>query len=503
MKIEQIKRTWLLILISILLPPAADSRTPVEGTILISGGRLVDGTGAPSRPADVRISGDKIVEIGRLRPRPGEQVIDARGKVVAPGFIDIHNHSERGFDKDPAARTQVLQGITTIAVGPDGGSPWPIADYLDWCEKRKLSTNVIAFAGHATLRRRIMGDDLKRTATPQEVAGMARLVEQAMKEGAAGLSSGLEYDDGNPAATEELIELAKVAARYRGIYMSHVRDEADLVMDAFREAVRIGREARIPVQISHIKLGTVGVWDKSAEAVALIEQARRQGIDIEADCYPYDAWSSTITVLVPSRRHDDPAAVKKALDDVGGGANVLITSCRAHPEFEGKNLEQIASLVGGSAVDAYIRIVRDGGAGVVCKSMKESDIRTFYSRPWVMVSSDGGIGMRHPRGAGTFPRVLGLFVREKKWLSLESAIRKMTSMPAARLGFKDRGIVRKGMKADLVVFDPQKIIDRSTMTDPLVEPVGVACVLINGRLVVANGEVTGERPGSVLRHGTR
>ena len=472
---------------------------PMVDTTLIKGGVLVDGVGGRARAADVRIAGDRIVEIGNLRLRAGEKVIDARGLVVAPGFVDIHNHSERGFDRDPAARSQTLQGITTIAVGPDGDSPWPIADYLRWCEERKLATNVIALVGHASVREKAMGENYKRPAIPEEISRMAELVELAMKEGAVGLSSGLEYDVGNPATTEEVIALAKVAARYRGIYMSHVRDEADVVMDAFREAIRIGREARIPVQISHIKLGTVGVWGKADEAARLIESARRLGLDITADCYPYDAWSSTITVLVPSRRHDDPAAVKKGLDDVGGGANVMITSCRAHPEYEGQNLDQIGSLIGGSAVDAYIKIVRDGGAGVVCKSMTEADIKTFYQQPWVMVSSDGGIGMRHPRGAGTFPRVLGQFVREKHWLTLEQAIHKMTAMPAARLGLKDRGIVRKGMKADLVVFDPGKIIDRATMTEPFTEPVGVMHVFVNGQAVVSEGKVTGTRPGAVLR----
>ncbi len=490
----------LLIIFIVLIECGIFAQVPIKDSILIKGGKVIDGTGAPARSQDIRISGDVITEVGRLKPRQGEKVIEAHGMVVAPGFVDIHNHSERGFANDPTARSQILQGITTIAVGPDGGSPWPVGDYLNWCEKQKLSTNVIAFVGHATVRQKVMGRDFKRTATQSEISQMAELVEQGMREGAVGLSSGLEYDIGNPSTTEEIIELAKAAAKYKGIYMSHVRDEADLVMDAFREAIRIGRDAAIPVQISHIKLGTVGVWDKAGDAVKLIDAARKKGVDIEADCYPYDAWSSTITVLIPSRRHDDPAAVKRGLDDVGGGANVLITSCQAHPDYEGKNLDQIGALIGGNAVDAYIKIVRDGGAGVVCKSMKDSDIRTFYLQPWVMVASDGGIGMRHPRGAGTFPRVLGLFVRERKWLSLEQAIRKMSSMPARRLGLNDRGTIKKGMKADIVIFDPAKIIDRSTMTQPMLEPVGVAHLLINGQSVVKDGIVTGDRPGAVLRH---
>ena len=490
----------LIAALAFLAPTQQPNSDGASAQVLLSGGTLIDGTGSARRIADVRIVGDTIKEIGKLTPQPNERVIDAKGLIVAPGFVDIHNHSERGFANDPTARTQILQGITTIAVGPDGASPLPIAGYLDWCEKQRLATNVISFIGHATVRQKVMGKDFKRPATETEIAQMAELVEQAMREGAVGLSSGLEYDVGNPATTEEVIALSKVAARYGGIYMSHVRDEADLAFDAFREAIRIGREAKLPVQISHIKLGTVGVWNKAGEAVKLIESARRGGVDITADCYPYDAWHSTITVLVPSRKHDDPAAVKKGLDDVGGGGNVLVANCSAHRNYEGKTLDEIAKASGKSAVDVYIQIVKDGGASVVGKTMIEPDIKTFYQQHWVMVASDGGIGMRHPRGAGTFPRVLGRYVREQKWLTLEEAIRKMSSFPAWRLGIANRGTIKVGMKADVVIFDPNQVMDRSTMTQPGIEPVGVNYVFVNGATVVAEGKVTGDCPGRALRH---
>jgi len=494
----------IVLLIALLLLPAtmvtpqqAANQTP---SILIAGGTLVDGTGAKRRVADVRIAGGRIQEIGKLKPQVGERVIDAKGMIVAPGFVDVHNHSERGLFNDPYAKSQLLQGITTLAVGPDGGSPFPIADYLSRVQTLRTSVNVVAFVGHATVRRLAMGDDTKRTATDGEIQKMALLVEQGMLDGAVGLSTGLEYDIGNPATTEEVIALARVAARHGGIYMSHVRDEADLAFDAFREAIRIGREAKLPVQISHIKLGTVGVWNKAGEVVKLIEAARREGLDVTADCYPYDAWHSTITVLVPSRKHDDPAMVKKGLDDVGGGGNVLIASCAAHRDYEGKTLDEIAKMNGNTAVDSYIQIVKDGGAGVVCKSMIQADIKTFYQQPWVMVASDGGIGARHPRGAGTFPRVLGRYVREGKWLSLEEGIRKMSSFPAERLGLRDRGVIKAGMNADVVVFDPAKVMDQSTMTQPMLEPVGIVYVFVNGGAVVDGGKVTGERSGTVVRH---
>jgi N-acyl-D-amino-acid deacylase len=483
----------------VLFPTRVAHHQTMPASILITGGTVIDGTGGRGKQADIRIADGQIKEIGKLKTVAGERVIDARGLIVAPGFVDIHNHSERGFERDPSARSQILQGITTLAVGPDGGSPFPIAGYLKSLEKLRVAVNVIAFVGHATVRQRVMSEDFKRKATEAEIAKMAELVEQAMREGAVGLSSGLEYDVGNPSTTEEVIALARVAAKHGGIYMSHVRDEADLAFDAFNEAIRIGREAHIPVDISHIKLGTVGVWNKAREVVKLIEAARRSGLDITADCYPYDAWASTITVLVPSRRHDDAAAVAKGLVDIGGGQNVMVTSCAAHRDYEGKNLEEIAKASGRTAVEVYRQIVQDGGAGVVCKSMTEADIKAFFQQPWVMVASDGGIGGRHPRGAGTFPRVLGRYVREGKWLTLAEAIRKMTSFPAQRLGLRDRGVLQAGMKADVVIFDAAKVIDRSTMREPFLEPVGMEYVLVNGVPVVEQAQVVEARPGVMLR----
>jgi N-acyl-D-amino-acid deacylase len=329
---------------------------------------------------------------------------------------------------------------------------------------------------------------------------MAALVEQGMKDGAVGLSTGLEYDVGHQSTTEEVIALARVAARYGGIYMSHIRDEANLVFDALREAVRIGREAGVPVQISHIKMGVVGVWGKAAEAIAVVEEARRAGLDITADCYPYEAWSSTLAVIVPNRRHDDPESVAAGIADVGGAGNILITRMQKHPEYEFKTMEEVARARGITPVQLYMEIVREGSAGVVGKSMIEEDIRAFYQQSWVMVSSDGGIAARHPRGAGTFPKGLGHYVRQNQWLSLEEAIRKMSSFPAGRLGLKDRGIIAEGMKADLVLFDPETVIDRSTYQEPGKLPAGMEKVFVNGELVWDRDKPTGARPGRVLRH---
>ena len=475
--------------------------------IVLIGATLIDGSGrAPLRNSVVVLQGDSIVAVGsrgRVRVPTGARVIDARGLVVAPGFIDAHNHSDRGFKDDPSAASQVSQGITTVVIGQDGGSAFPIAPYLKSLDDNPIALNVLTFVGHATVRSRVMGEDTNRRATPAEIERMKRMVEEAMRDGAVGLSTGLEYETGKPATTDEVIALARAAAAFNGIYISHIRDEADKTFEALAEAIQIGREARIPVQISHIKLGSVAVWNKAPEAVALINRARSRGQDVTADCYPYEAWSSTIRVLIPSGRHFDPVDVARGLADVGGPANVTIVSCRTHPEYEFKNMEEISRKEGITAVDLYMKIVRDGGAGVIGHTMKDRDIEVFYRQPWVMVSSDGGIGSRHPRGAGSYPRVLGRYVRELHWLTLPQAIRKMTSIPAKRFGLRARGLIRPGFKADLVLFDPDQIIDRSTFQEPQLLSEGVKRVFVNGEEVWIDGKVTGTRPGRALRNTRR
>lgn len=467
-------------------------------SILFQNASVIDGTGKAAFRGDVRIKDGKIVKIGKIKASKDDEVIDATGLVLAPGFIDIHNHSETGLLREGTAGNQVSQGITTLLVGPDGGSPWPLAEYFGKLDG-KIAVNVGAFIGHAEVRSQILKEDYKRVATPEEIAAMAKLVEQAMNEGTFGLSSGLEYDVGFMATIEEMIELAKVAAKYKGIYMSHIRDEEEGFRAAMEEAIRIGKDAKLPVQISHIKMGNRNVWGKSAEAIALIEAAKKAGQDVTADAYPYTAWASTITVLVPSRKHEDRTEVETGIANVGGADKILITSHSANRSYEMKTLAEIAASKNISPVDLYIEIVKNGGAGVVCNSMNEDDVKAFYQRPWIMVSSDGGIGSRHPRGTGTFTRVLGKFVRENKWLGLEEAIRKMTSMPAARLGLKDRGMLKKGMKADLVLFDANSVIDKATFAEPQTFSDGIKLVTVNGIRTWDSGKVTGNLPGAILR----
>lgn len=481
---------WTLVLVSFV--------SAQTNSIVIKNAMIIDGSGRAAFRGDVRIKGNKIAKIGSIKAKKDETVLDAAGKVLAPGFIDIHNHSESGLQTEGTAANQVSQGITTILVGPDGGSPFPLNEYFAKLQG-KIAPNVGAFIGHASLREQVMSGDYKRRTTSEELQKMLALEEQAMKDGAFGLSSGLEYDVGFSASTEELVALAKVAAKYNGIYMTHMRDEEEGMLDALREAIRIGKEAKLPVQISHIKEGNRNVWGKSVDAITLIETEHRNGFDITADAYPYTAWASTITVLVPSRRHEDRAEVEKSLFNVGGADKVLVTSCSAHRDYEGKTLADIAKLQNVSPVDVYIQIVKDGGAGVVCNSMNEADVKAFYQQPWVMVSSDGGIGSRHPRGTGTFTRVLSRFVRENNWFSLEEAVRKMSAFPAERLGLKDRGFIKKGMKADLVLFDKDKVIDRATFTEPKNLSEGIEIVFVNGQKVWENGNTTGSLPGEILR----
>ncbi len=468
--------------------------------IAIVGPTVIDGSGsAPFVTTAVLIRGGRIDAVGpRSIPR-NAVIVDGTGLMLAPGFIDMHNHSGGGLEKDPSATTQVSQGITTVALGQDGGSELAVGAYLHKLEENPVAVNVLTFVGQATVRGVAMKGDTDRQATPEEIAAMTAMVDQAMREGAFGLSTGLEYEAAKKSSTEEVIALAKMTAPYGGIYISHVRDEAQLTFQSFEEAIRIGAEAHVPVQISHIKMGSKTVWGRAPEAVRLIESARAHGQDVTADAYPYDAWHATIRVLVPSGRYDDPKDVGDAIDENGGAEAVTIVNCAAHPNYEFKTLQQIADEQKTTPVAVYMQIVRDGGATIVCRSMKEEDIRVFYTQPWVMVGSDGGIGLRHPRGAGTYPRILGRFVRELNWLPLEEAVRKMTSLPAQRLRLNDRGLVKAGMKADLVLFDASRVIDRSTFQDPQKIAEGIEHVFVNGVEVWRGGAVTGAKPGRPIR----
>jgi N-acyl-D-amino-acid deacylase len=493
----------LTLISSILFAAASQGQQGPPKTVVIINARIADGTGKPLRQASVRVAGDRISKLGNFPPAKGEQIIDAKGLVLAPGFIDVHNHSTEGIESDPLAESQIAQGITTVVLGADGDSPWPIGSWLKAREANPASLNIAVLAGHATIREQVMAKDFKRAATPAEIEKMVQLVDQSMREGAIGLSSGLEYEVGSYSTTAEIVAMAAAAAKYGGFYMTHIRDEADKSFDALNEEISIGERARIPVEHSHIKLGTVGVWGKAPEYIRVIEAARNRGVDFLADCYPYDAWHSNLKVLVPDKQFQNAQSVAKALSDVGGGSHVTIVEFKPNPGYEAHTIDDLARINNSTPVEMFIRLIREGDAanteaGIIGQSMIESDIEAFYQRPWVMVASDGGIGSRHPRGSGTFPRVLGLYVRERHWLALPEAIRKMTSLPAKRLNWNDRGILREGAFADLVLFNPDTVIDRSTFSNPSALPVGIEKVFVNGALVWSSDKATGARPGRVL-----
>jgi len=479
--------------------------------VLIKNVHVYDGTGKKPFVADVRIKGDRIEEIGKnLEPRRGEAVRDEHGLALAPGFIDMHSHHDNGIFKDLDAETVTRQGVTTVFVGQDGESNFPLADFFTHLEKTPAAINFASMVGHATLREQVMGKDLYRPCTAEELSKMQDLLSRELQAGAFGLSTGLEYEKGHFATTEELIGLSKVAARSGGFYISHVRDEATGVFTSYDEIIRIGREGKLPVEITHIKLATPSVWHTAKTRMpGVFAKAKQDGVNLKADVYPYTYWHSTLRVLVTDRDFYNPEKVERGIADNGGAPNLLIPKYAPDPSLAGKTLEQIAGIWNVSPVEAYMRMIKateaevNGGEEleeVIGTSMSEDDVRWFVAHPRTMFSSDGALHGAHPRGAGAFPRVLGRYVREQHVLPLETAIHKMTSMSAEQLGLKDRGRIAKGYIADLVVFDPVTVIDQSTIEHPQEPPKGIPDVMVSGEWVVRDGKVTGTHPGRVIRH---
>ena len=472
---------------------------------------VYDGTAKKPFKADVRIKGDRIAAIAKtLVPQPGETVRDEHGLALAPGFIDMHSHHDRGIFDDLDAEAVTRQGVTTVFVGQDGGSNFPIADFFSHLERTSAAINFASMVGHATLRKQAMGKDLYRPATSQEIERMKDLLGRELQAGAFGLSSGLEYEDGHLATTEEMIELAKVAKAHGGFYISHVRDEANKVFDSYDEITRIGREGKLAVEISHIKLASTSVWHKANTRMPeVFAKAERQGVDLKADVYPYTYWASTLRVLVTDRDFFNGDKVAQAISDNGGPANLRISLYKPEPAMAGKTLDEIAASWNISPADAYMRMIKstesevstgEDQEGVLGTSMSDDDLIWFIANPRVMFCSDGELHGEHPRGAGSFPRVLGRYVREQHVLPLQSAIHKMTWMPAQQLHLKDRGRIAVGYVADLVVFDPATIADQSTVEHPETAPKGIPDVMVSGVWVVENGKVTGVHPGHVIRH---
>lgn len=472
---------------------------------LIVGGTVVDGTGGNPFIADLRIRAGQIIALGKLRREPKEVVINARGLVVAPGFVDAHSHADGGIEKDPTALSQITQGITTAVIGQDGAWREPVLSYGMRLNKARPAINFSLFSGHGGVRAQVMGDSYKRKATSDEIAKMAMLIDADMKAGALGLSTGLEYDPGYYSDTAELVALARVASKYGGMYISHMRDEGDRFGSALGELLSIGREANLPVQVSHIKLCTSAGWGKAGSFLQLMAQNQTS-----ADIYPYLFWQSSISALTPSREWEKREIWEKALNDVGGARNVRLTSYSHESSWVGKNLAEIGTTTGRDTIEIIQEVLAKtkgpGGSGeesVAVTAMHEPDLIRFMKSPRTMFCSDGAIGGSHPRGAGSFPRVLSRYVRELKVLSLPEAVRKMTSLPCEVFKLANRGLLAKSRVADIVVFDPKSIKDFATASDPKRLSIGMKFVFVNGTLTLNNGRLTSNRAGQILKRSQR
>ena len=510
------------------------ARGPIAGPetydILIAGGTVVDGTGAPAFRADVAVSGDRItlVSPASLPRHRARRVIDATNRVVAPGFIDLHAHLDP-LPQLPEAESALRQGVTTAVGGPDGSAPWPLADYLAARERQRIGINVAFLVGHNTVRRAVMGM-AKRDPTGAELERMQAMVARGMGEGAWGLSTGLKYLPGAWSKTEEVVALSRVAADSGGFYTSHLREEGLGLIESVAEAIEIGRRARIPVVLTHHKAVGTPMWGKSTITLSMVDSARVAGVNVMIDQYPYTATHTGLAVLIPEWAFDggDSAFARRArdatlrdsiekgivfniLNDRGGGdlRRVQFSRVAWQHELEGKTLHDWATMRGlaptpENAADLVIEAELKGGASAIYHVLDETDVRRIMRHPQTMIASDGrlsrpGDGHPHPRAYGTFPRVLGRYVRDEGVLTLEQAVRKMTGMPAARLGLRDRGILRAGTYADVVVFDPARVADRATFEAPHQYPVGIEFVLVNGVLAVDGERFSDVRSGRVLR----
>ena len=523
--------------------------------LVLKKGRIIDGTGNPSYKADIGIKESKIAKIGKISSNDAQEIIDAKGLIVSPGFIDAHSHDDLLLLMDPSNISKIAQGVTTTIIGNCGVSPAPVnnetleqlkqytsflslgmdikwdwtsfGEYLNRLETLKLGVNVAALVGHGTIRIAIMDMD-DRKPTWEELGRMKRILAQSMEEGAVGMSTGLTFPPGAYAGTNELIELCKVVAKYGGIYVSHIRGESWALINAVNEALEIGTKAKIPVEISHYKACGSKNWSKIKETLRIIEKARAKGIDITADQYPYTAGSIALMEILPPwaqaggvnkliERIQNSKERQKIKKDLEGGKdwenyatscgweNIKIICSLKNPDLEGKSIAEISELKNKDPCDVvFDLIVEENGATLVAlHEMNENGMRKIMKHPAVMVESDGvPVGVRgkaHPRLYGTFPRVLGKYVREEKVLTLKDAIRKMTSLPAWRFGIRNKGLLRKGMDADITVFNPKIVKDRATYEQPNLPPEGIEYVIVNGRVAIEKGQLTKFRSGKVLR----
>ncbi len=495
--------------------------------LIITGGTIIDGTGQPAIKTDIGITGDRIIAIGNISNASAVTNLDASGKIIAPGFIDVHTHADRGLLRLPANENYIMQGVTTVVGGNCGGSPLDLDDYFSKVIEKNPSTNIAVLFGHNTVRREVMQME-NRAPTDEELEKMKDFVDRAMRAGAVGLSTGLGYLPGVFSKTEEIIELNKVVAKYDGIYASHIRDQGDGMYDSVLETIRIGEEAGTRVQVSHLKLSFDKIWGEIEKLDKIFTDALDRGVEVYSDQYPYIGASTSLTAVFPLwsldngellERLKDPDLRKKIKKDffesgrmkTYRGRDMLqaiqIASYSKDKSFEGKNLRQILEERGvdptkENGAELAIEIAETGGASCVFFLMDESDIPAIMSYPYNMIGSDGSViqfgrGVPHPRSYGTFPRVLGKYVREDKTIPMVDAIHKMTGLPAKSFRLEGRGRIEKGFYADIVVFDPETVIDKADFANPHQYPVGISYVIVNGVLTIDPNGLTdsfGGRP---------
>ena len=496
--------------------------------LVIINARIVDGTGNPWFRGSIGIRDGRIAKVGRLDTGEAKFVIDAKNQIVAPGFIDVHTHAEDVFE-NPKAENFIRMGVTSLVTGNCGGSVTNVGEFLAKYSEKPLAVNVATLIGHGSVRAKVVGLD-DRAPTPDEQQKMNALVEQAMRDGAVGLSTGLIYVPGTYAKTEEVVELAKVASRYDGTYASHIRDEGNDVASAISEAINIGEQANMPVEISHFKISSKALWGETPMTIGLVTAARDRGLTVTVDQYAYTASSTSLDVRLPNwvvaggrtegrKRLADPATRKKIVEEMKVDLKkkhfrdysyAYVASYRPNPEFNGKNIAEIAQLARGKKkvddqIDQILEMYDKGGAAMVYRVMDEKDVQNIMRQPFAMIASDSGVrefgaGVPHPRGYGNNARVLGRYVRELKVITLEDAIRKMTSLPAQTFNLRDRGQIREGFAADIVIFDEARISDKATFEQPHQYPEGFSTVLVNGKVVFDGAKMTGDMPGQALRN---
>ncbi len=512
---------------ALLIPSVVIAAVPERFDLVITNGRIIDGTGNPWFRGAVAIKDGRIVRVGWFDTSKAKRVIDANGKIVAPGFIDVHAHTENIYDQ-PLAENFIRMGVTTLVTGNCGGSTGDVSEFLDRIKTKPLAINISTLIGHNTVRSNVMGLD-NRPPSPDEQGRMNQAVEKAMKDGAVGLSTGLIYLPGTFAKTDEVVELAKASAKYGGTYASHIRDEGLGVADAVKEAINIGEQAGMPVQISHFKIAAKALWGQTPMTLGLVRDARSRGLTVMVDQYAYPASSTSLDSRIPSwviaggreegkKRLADSAIRKKAAAEMKDGLKArkfkdfsfaYVASYRAEPSYNGKNIAEITQLSRKSKkvedqIEQMFEMYEKGGAQMVYQVMSEDDVKAIMAEPFTMIASDSGVrefgsGVPHPRGYGNNARVLGRYVRELKLITLEDAIRKMTSLPANMFGMRDRGQIHEGFAADIVIFDEKTVGDKATFQQPHQYAEGFSTVIVNGGIVFDGNKMTNTTSGAAIR----